>query len=158
MASCEELITYDQRGGEHRFFLFADNRGFVELHEVIFFVSSTDTWPPPDGHYYELAIRKFNESTVQTTQMENHDHAELRGKGITEALIPEISRRLQRDVLSSPEYRDNSDRRTVHATKVWERLVSRGVAVREGDRYRVNYSTARQQAMRRTSDDTPGLR
>jgi hypothetical protein len=71
--------------------------------------------------------------------MDNHDRSEYRGKGITEALLIELARLLREDIVSSREFLDMGDRRSDAATKVWKRLVDRGLAEPEGDRFRLVY-------------------
>ena len=75
--------------------------------------------------------------------MENNGLPEYRGKGISEALIPEISRVLKKDILSSPPFVDGAERRSLSATIIWKRLVSAGLAAPEGDRFRVTYALAK---------------
>jgi hypothetical protein len=131
------LNSFDQEGTEYRFFFTVDDYGFVNLHDFTVYVSRDTEWPPR-RQLYEMTLEVVA-GDVQTTYMDNHDLPEFRGKGISEALILEISKTLQMDVVSSATYRDMANRRSKHATVIWERLVGHGLATREEDRYRLSY-------------------
>jgi hypothetical protein len=133
------ISCYDKARQEHTFYLIIEDQGFAEPYDFTVIVRPTEAWPPPPiDPYYEVSVKRIS-GQLQTINMDNHDHAELRGKGITEAVLVMACKLLREDIVSSPQYRDNSDRRSPHATKVWERLVTAGVAIREGDRYRLRY-------------------
>ena len=136
-----ELRTVDGKGHDHLFYYTVSEDQVGHLQEWQFIVTDAPGRSSAvKGDFYDLIVRHLDAQTVQVASMENRDIPVYRGKGITEALIPEVARVLRRDVVSSRVVGDDfSERRTEYATIIWERLVAAGIAIDEGERYRVTY-------------------
>lgn len=81
-----------------------------------------------DG-FFELVATEVGPSEVRITMLHRFGNPRYSAKGIPDALIPEVHRVLEKGVQSSPGHGKTSDvYRTEDATKVWNRLVSAGLA------------------------------
>jgi len=144
------LHSYSQDGEEHVSYYSVDDHGSEQPIDWSFHVTRSDIRPIPEEKWYELTAKVFDKDTVQTTWMANNKLPDYKGKGISEALIPEIARLLEKNIISSPPYDDAGNRRSPYATIIWERLVAAGIANQRGDRYIVPYSVAASAPRRRT--------
>ena len=85
--------------------------------------------PPADGEFFEMTVAEVDENTVRIVMACNKNRPEYSAKGIPDALLPVISKKLGRRVVSSPSAGGSSDvYRTNDATKYWERLRAAGGA------------------------------
>jgi len=88
--------------------------------------------------FYEAAVAESSDCAVKVTMLINYGYEEYTGKGISEALIPEIGRALGRQVTSSSNrFPNTNEYRSDAATKVWQKLEVKGMARydRDEDRY-----------------------
>ena len=139
------LITRSKDGSKHRFYYHIHDNGFRTPYDFSVSVSTSGEWPPPPDEQlrHGMTLKRNEAGELQTIAMDNHNLPAYRGRGISEALLPELSKLLREDIVSSPTYEDNANRRSTSATVVWERLVARELAVREGDRFRLLYDRVR---------------
>jgi hypothetical protein len=116
------------RDGVHRTFMYWVERE-ITSDEWVFFVTTPE--PLPSGELFQLTLTSVDRSTVRVTMMNAHNEPAYHGAGIPDAVLPEAARLLGRNVVSSRNKgeRPGSEYRTASATKVWERLRSRGLAV-----------------------------
>lgn len=83
----------------------------------------------PTTDFFELLLHERDGGFARIVMMHNHADPALRGAGIPDALLPEAARRTGRRIQSSPTVGDTPDvRRSPEATKVWQRLVGKGLA------------------------------
>lgn len=144
------FFAYDKHGHEYEFFYFIDDSSSDNPLDWTVFVSTKQDWPPAGDRWYEMSLNRVDECTIQTINMRNHRLPEYMGKGISEALIPEMARVLKADIVSSPGYVDNANRRSDSATVIWERLVANGIALKlASDQYVVPQKLAANQPRRR---------
>ena len=115
-----------------------DDQGYALPDDFTITVRIDDSGPNPSGPYYEMSLKRNPDGTLQTVNMDDNEVETLKRKGISAALLREISSLLGEDIVSSPEFKDMANRRSPKATKVWEHLVREGVAEREGDRFRLH--------------------
>jgi hypothetical protein len=86
--------------------------------------------PPANGAAYEAAFAPLDAQTVRQIAMHHHGHANYSEKGIPDALLPIVAAKLGLTVVSSPSFQAGGGVfRTPDATKVWNRLVARGIAM-----------------------------
>jgi hypothetical protein len=142
------LYTYSRNGVEHEFWIHFDDHGFAKPTEFVARVRLDREWPPRDWMSYAVSFVQI-EGELQTINMENGKDPRYSKKGIGVALLPAVSRTLSCDIVSSPTFRDLSQRRSEDATRVWEALVSLGLAKLEGDRYRLDGQRAKSLPERR---------
>jgi hypothetical protein len=147
------IYCYDKHDHERVFYYHVQDNGFPSAYDFSLFVVDQPVWPPKNGCFYEISIKRDEKGELQTINMDNHGHDEYKGRGITEAILPEISRLVGEDIVSSPAYQDNANRRSISATVVWERLVESRLAVPEADRFRLLKSATAQAARRRERVD-----
>ncbi len=89
--------------------------------------------------WFELHLTPFDERSLRITMIENKRKDWYRAKGISDAIIPEAARVLQKRIVSSSNrvrVKEN-EYRTEDAEKVWRRLVAKGLATYcdSSDRY-----------------------
>jgi hypothetical protein len=84
--------------------------------------------PRSTAEPFELAVKEIDATTVQVVMMNNHGRPCYVGKGIPDALLPVVKLEVQKDVQSSPTAGGGNTYRTPAATKVWKRLVAKGIA------------------------------
>ena len=85
--------------------------------------------PQPDGEAFDLSVTTLDDATVRQGMLAHHDNPAYVAMGIPDALIPVVSAVLAKKVVSSPTTADDTGvYRTEAATKVWDRLVGKGVA------------------------------
>ena len=131
------LFAYDRSGREHEFWIHFDDHNFVEPSDFVAYVTIEREWPPKDQRWYAVSFKRQPDGELQTVNMENGMDPRYSKKGIGVALLPVVSRVLSCDIVSSPTFRDMSQRRSEDATRVWQALVSLKLASRKGDRYRL---------------------
>ena len=97
--------------------------------------------PPSDedvGHWFDLTLQRVSAQAYRIGTIDGN-RTEYGGKGIPDALLPELANRLGVDIWSSLQWNDAdpSERRTGDADKMWNRLVAKGLATydREERRY-----------------------
>lgn len=88
------------------------------------------TVPPQfDGAAFDLSVTALDGARVRQVILAHHDNPAYATMGIPDALIPVVAAALGKKVVSSPTTADDAGvYRTVAATKVWDRLVAKGVA------------------------------
>lgn len=88
--------------------------------------------------WFVLSIRRIARGQYRIDIIESMVK-DFRAKGIPDAILPELCRRLQVEILSSVHLNpdDESERRTPEADRMWERLVTKGIAsyLADCDRY-----------------------
>lgn len=85
--------------------------------------------PLPSGEFFDISVEQINDEEVRIIMMNNYNVSEYSGAGIPDYIIPEISKVLRMNVISSSNKDPNSDvYRTPDATKVWKRLKANGKA------------------------------
>ena len=88
--------------------------------------------PPLDsGEFFELTVEDMENDALKITMMENHKIPEYSATGIPDALIPHIAKTFQKAVVSSSNGVRAGEFRTPDATKVWDRLVTNGMATKD---------------------------
>ncbi len=86
--------------------------------------------PMKSDDFFELELEKLDTNTVCVIMAHHHNKPEYAAKGIPEALLPEVKRKLEMNVESSPmDGKQNNVFRTPAATKYWERLVATNGAI-----------------------------
>jgi hypothetical protein len=97
--------------------------------------------PPPDedvGHWFDLTLHKCSPRAYRIGMIDRNK-VEYGGKGIPDALLPELAARLGVEIWSSVKWNDSdpSERRTESAEKMWKRIMAKGLAmyVAAEDRY-----------------------
>jgi hypothetical protein len=130
-----ELICADSDGNENEFLYSleeSEENGHVKW---IFRVMPADMQATD---WYEFAVTKIDDSTGKVTVMNNRNMIQYKGKGITEKLIEEASKVLDITIISSTNVSDakslSTEWRTEPATKIWERLKSKGNASHDQQR------------------------
>lgn len=101
---------------------------------------------PQSGEFFELTLVDLEDGTSRVSWMGHHGAEEYRAKGIPEALLQIASTQLRKTIQSSQERGNTGDvRRSPEATKVWERLVARGLAAydEKTDVYRIPLGSAK---------------
>ena len=97
--------------------------------------------PPEDAldRWFELVLRQSGLASYRILSIDRN-RCEYGGKGIPDALLPELCRRFGIEIWSSTLWNedDPSDSRTYASDAMWERLVRKGLASHsaEVDRYR----------------------
>lgn len=93
------------------------------------------TIPPlSSGEFFELTVTELDGQTVRVVMMDHHNVLEYVAMGIPEALLPVAKAELGKIVQSSPTRGETADvRRSLPATKVWERLVASGSATYDSE-------------------------
>jgi hypothetical protein len=82
-----------------------------------------------DIFFFELSLREQPDGCFQIIMIENHHRPEYVSKGIPDALLPFLHKMLGRPICSSrPSVTGTNEFRTVDATKMWDRLVRKGIA------------------------------
>ncbi len=90
--------------------------------------------PQPDGEAFDLSVMNLSDTTVRQVMLAHHENPAYTAMGIPDALIPVVAELLGRTVVSSPTTADDTGvYRTVAATKVWDRLVGKGLASYDAD-------------------------
>jgi hypothetical protein len=85
--------------------------------------------PQPDGEAFDLSVTALDDAAVRQVMLAHHDNPAFAAKGIPDALIAVVAAVLGKKVVSSPTTADDTGvYRTVAATKVWDRLLAKGVA------------------------------
>jgi hypothetical protein len=143
------LFAYDRDGLERKFWVHFDDHGFARPIDFVARVRRSAEWPPADTRCYAVSFETQPDGELQTVNMENGKDPEYSKKGIGIALLPVVSRILSCDIVSSPTFHDNSQRRSEDATRVWEALVSLKLAKPEGDRFRLDGNRAKDYPERR---------
>lgn len=82
---------------------------------------------PPSNEFFQLTVKEV-EGELQIIAMYHNGEPAYIAKGIPDALIVDIARNTGKTVRSSPALGRPGEFRTCDATKVWERLVSKGQA------------------------------
>jgi hypothetical protein len=91
------------------------------------------TIPGQSGReFFELRLEVVDPTTFKVVMMNHHEMDVYRAMGIPEALIELAAYQLGKRVVSSSNnpgfHSSHGERRTLAATKVWERLIARGLA------------------------------
>jgi hypothetical protein len=120
------LLLYTGRDGVERGFEYGVEKD--QFEETWHF--RVQTVPPqPDGEAFDLSVAALDEATVRQVMLAHHNNTAYAAMGIPDALIPVVAAVLGKKVVSSPTTADDAGvYRTVAATKVWDRLVQKGVA------------------------------
>ena len=87
--------------------------------------------PLQSGDFFDFEVEAVDnaETAFKIVMMNHYLVEEYSGAGVPDAMIPEISRVLGKCVVSSSnKSRTPGEYRTAKATKVWDRLVVKGVA------------------------------
>ncbi len=84
--------------------------------------------PPESDECFELTVRLLSGSEVRVVAMYNNREPAYIAKGIPDAILPLIAFDLKKSVCSSPSNGGGNTFRTAAATKVWDRLVNKGLA------------------------------
>ena len=90
--------------------------------------------------FFELRLCKKPDGQFQIISVNHHNQAEYASMGIPDSLLPFLARLLGDRICSSRSYVGGTNEyRTVEATKMWERLVQKGLAeyYAEEDVYRI---------------------
>jgi hypothetical protein len=145
----QELFTYDRQGTEYQFSVHFSDHNFPAPTDFTAYVYQGTAWPPADFAWYEVSLKEQIDGELQTVNMDNNRHPHLSRKGIGVALLPTISRLVKRDIVSSPTFKDLSQRRSSDATRVWNALVELKLATPEGDRFRLHLDRAAEYPRRR---------
>ena len=113
------------RDGKSRYYTYTTTKDFQDQWCYKF-----RSIPPPESYEaFEITVSPVSDSEVRVIAMYNNGGSEYSAKGIPDAAIQLISSELQKTVCSSPNHCMNGVFRTPQATKVWERLVEKGLAV-----------------------------
>jgi hypothetical protein len=76
-----------------------------------------------------VSVSALDDATVRQVMLAHHDNPAYAAMGIPDALIPIVAAVLAKTVVSSPTTADDTGvYRTEAATKVWDRLVGKGLA------------------------------
>ncbi|GAB2597873.1 hypothetical protein GCM10026986_26490 [Nitrincola alkalisediminis] len=94
-------------------------------HETTYTVYSDPM--PPSNEFFQLTVKEVGGELQIIAMYHNREPAYI-AKGIPEALIVDIVRNTGKTVRSSPVQGNPGEFRTCDATKVWDRLVSKGQA------------------------------
>ncbi len=90
--------------------------------------------PQPDGEAFDLSVTALDDATVRQTMLAHHGNPAYAAMGIPDALIPVVAAVLGKKVVSSPTTVDDTGvYRTQAATKVWDRLLGKGLASYDPD-------------------------
>jgi hypothetical protein len=89
-----------------------------------------------DSQSFEFTLVEEEDGSLKITMMHHHDDPRYAAKGIPDSAIPEIARITDKLIRSSSNTRPStgSERRSEHATKVWQRLEERGMARYDNER------------------------
>lgn len=118
------LVCIDKAGNAKTFeYWFSED---ALRSEWQFFVAETS--PRTTDQPFELAVKEIDDATVRVVMISNHGRPCYASKGIPDALLATVKVELQRAVQSSPAAGGGNVFRTPAATKVWERLVGKGLA------------------------------
>src|SRR5438105_3770106 len=119
------LLCTGRDGVERRFEYSVEKDQFEETWHF-----RVQTVPPqPDGEAFDLSVTALDDFTVRQVMLAHHNNEAYAAMGIPDALIPLVAAELTKQVVSSPTAADDTGvYRTEAATKVWERLVGKGVA------------------------------
>lgn len=95
-------------------------------------------------HFFQLSLRQKLDGDLQIISIEHQNHPDYMSKGIPDSLLPYLARTLGRCICSSRTYVEGTNEfRTIAATKMWERLVTKKLAIyyRDEDIYRTTSAT-----------------
>lgn len=82
---------------------------------------------PDDEYFFEFTIKE-EQDLLRVVMMNNHSRPEYTGKGIPEAMIVRLAKESGKRISSSSNQGCENEYRTVAASKIWQRLVARGLA------------------------------
>jgi hypothetical protein len=85
--------------------------------------------PHPQGDFLQATFTPIDPQTVRQTEMHAPPGPTYRARGIPDSLLPIAAAKLGRTIVSSPSFQAGGGVfRMPDATKVWDRLVARGIA------------------------------
>lgn len=91
---------------------------------------NVETDPPPESlEFFEIRVKQISPKEVRVIAMYHNDEPAYMAAGIPDTLLPLIRDIVGISVCSSPTDGQGNVYRTQAATKVWNRLVKRGIAV-----------------------------
>ena len=140
MCEYSHLNTVDKNGGIHHF-IYAppeEDRHFGanpdQASAVFIYRIKTAI---ADEHSFEFSVQDISRDSFRVVMMENHLRKEYTSKGIPEAMIILLARTCGKTVTSSSNLNGAEEFRTCPASKIWDRLVAKGLArySTEEDRY-----------------------
>ncbi|AUZ84771.1 hypothetical protein [Methylophaga nitratireducenticrescens] len=130
-----ELRCIDKEGSERIYLLTCD----YDPHKGEFDYRVYSNPLPSSGGFFELSVKEVGDE-LQVISM-NHNHMlEYKAKGIPDALLLYIAKHSGKSVRSSPAWGKGGEFRSTDATKVWDRLVAKNMALyfESEDLYRVS--------------------
>ena len=89
------------------------------------------TVPPPENRdFFEFTLKILDDTSVRQTSIEHHGSAYYAAKGIPAAVLPIAAANIEKTIVSSPTFGESSNVfRTPDATKIWNRLVEKELAI-----------------------------
>ena len=123
MLAAFPLLTTD-RFGAARSFQVSVERDEMDAGTVYVKVLEDGVDPWKDGGF-NLTLVEGTDGTLRIDA--SLRHSSHRGAGIPDALLPELSRRLEKRIVSSSN-QDETESRSPEAEKMWKRLAEKGLA------------------------------
>src|SRR5690349_764023 len=131
-------ILCTARDGSHTLWLYEIEES-TDSSQRVWYVRARPDHPQYDGvDWYGITLTEIDAESVQITSVHNGVSRPFQGRGVGPVLYPDVARRLGRRLVSSrTNVRDSNEFRTPRATAIWEYLVQRGEAQKDGaaDRY-----------------------
>lgn len=87
-----------------------------------------------EDEFFELSLREIQPGVLQVAVLRNQGAAHLKAMGILDTLIPHLKTELLCQIESSPKNGGPGIFRTPDATRVWNRLVAKGLATYDASR------------------------
>jgi len=82
----------------------------------------------PEDQFFELRLVETLPGVARVDMVNNFGDARFTAKGIPDALLPVVKSKLGMQIVSSPRLGPGGIYRTDAATKMWERLIGKGLA------------------------------
>ena len=123
------ITSTDASGNTHTFSYTIENNYY--LSNKIQWRCRITAIPRSDSQdFFELALEEVDEDTVKIVFISHHNEPAYKEKGIPDTVLPMMRDYLKKSIISSTSTSKNKDEyRTEKATRMWERLRRKNIAI-----------------------------
>jgi hypothetical protein len=118
-----EFESIDREGKINRFAYVIQDNSLNEEWAIYAYPIPRDS-----ESLFEIRLKRIEPQIARQIMINHYDHPEFKGKGIADVLLPALAKRLDVEIQSSG-VKETGDGRNGRATKMWRRLVEKGIAV-----------------------------